>query len=480
MPAFICNTCGTQYAPSEKPPANCPICDDERQYVTPAGQSWTTLPGLQARSYNAWRELEPNLISIVTFPAFGIGQRAQLLRTPHGNILWDCIALIDRATIELINAMGGIKGIAISHPHYYTTMAEWSQAFGVPVHFTPPTANGSCATIPASSSGRARPRSCFPAVTLICAGGHYPGGTVLHWAAGAGGKGALLSGDIVQVVQDNKSVSFMWSFPNLIPLSGPRVEGVVKAVKPYAFDRVHGAFMDRTIWSDGKGVVERSAARYLRSSAATARTNYNKGRASLGRTGHEDNPDIVQRGRHRADRRRAAQSPKVGDPPEAKNMRLVGGNDLQARSAYQPTIHQQGDRWIAYIGHHGGTPDVPSRSIRSPTRPSSTAPRSSTSPIRRAEVSVHIPGQAGDFEGGGAQMARVCDGRSLPKGEPARSICCAASAARRTRSGTSRIPRRPARHAADWDSRTRTRAAGSATPASPTWFPASRAGARAA
>ena len=101
-------------------------------------------------------------------------------------------------------------------------------------------------------------------MTLICAGGHYPGGMVLHWAAGAGGKGALLSGDIVQVVQDNKSVSFMWSFPNFIPLSAPRVEGVVKTLKPYKFDRVHGAFTDRTIWSDGKGVVERSAERYLK------------------------------------------------------------------------------------------------------------------------------------------------------------------------------------------------------------------------
>jgi hypothetical protein len=264
MPAFICNTCGTQYAPTEKPPANCPICDDERQYVTPAGQSWTTLPALQGRCYNAWRELEPNLISIVTFPAFGIGQRAQLLRTPQGNILWDCIALIDRATIELINAMGGIKGIAISHPHYYTTMVEWSQAFGVPVHLHAADRKWAMRDDPGLQFWQGDTKELLPGVTLICAGGHYPGGTVLHWAAGAGGKGALLSGDIVQVVQDNKSVSFMWSFPNFIPLSGPRVEGVVKAIKPYPFERVHGAFMDRTIWSDGKGVVERSATRYLK------------------------------------------------------------------------------------------------------------------------------------------------------------------------------------------------------------------------
>jgi hypothetical protein len=264
MPAFICNTCGTQYAPTEKPPANCPICDDERQYVTPQGQSWTTLPALQGRCYNAWRELEPNLISIVTFPAFGIGQRAQLLRTPNGNILWDCIALIDRATVELINAMGGIKGIAISHPHYYTTMVEWSQAFGVPVHLHAADRKWVMRDDPGIQLWQGDTKELLPGVTLIRAGGHYPGGTVLHWAAGAGGKGALLSGDIVQVVQDNKSVSFMWSFPNFIPLSGPSVEGVVKSIKSYQFDRVHGAFMDRSIWSDGKGVVERSAARYLK------------------------------------------------------------------------------------------------------------------------------------------------------------------------------------------------------------------------
>jgi hypothetical protein len=265
MPAFICNTCGTQYAPSDKPPPACPICDDERQYVTPAGQTWTTLPALQARSYNAWRELEPNLLSIVTFPAFGIGQRAELLCTPHGNILWDCIALIDRATVELINAMGGLVGLAISHPHYYTTMVEWSQTFGgIPVHLHAADRKWIMRDDPAIKLWQGETKELLPGVTLINAGGHYPGGTVLHWAEGSGGKGALLSGDIVQVVQDNKSVSFMWSFPNFIPLSGPRVEGVVKAVKPYAYDRVHGAFMDRTIWNDGKSVVERSADRYLK------------------------------------------------------------------------------------------------------------------------------------------------------------------------------------------------------------------------
>jgi hypothetical protein len=265
MPAFICNTCGTQYAPSDKPPAACPICDDERQYVTPAGQSWTTLDSLARRHMNAWRELEPNLISLTTQPAFGIGQRAQLLRTPQGNILWDCVALVDRATVELINGLGGLTCIAISHPHYYTTMADWSAAFGgIPIHLHAADRKWIMRDDPAIALWKGETKEITSGVTLIRAGGHYPGGTVLHWAAGCSGKGALLSGDIVQVVQDNKSVSFMWSFPNFIPLSGPSVEGVVNSLKPYAFDRVHGAFNDRTIWSDGKGVVERSAERYLK------------------------------------------------------------------------------------------------------------------------------------------------------------------------------------------------------------------------
>lgn len=265
MPAFICTTCGTQYAPSDTPPAACPICDDERQYVPPSGQSWTTLETLAKRHMNAFRELEPNLISITTFPAFGINQRAQLLRTPDGNILWDCIALIDRATVALIKGLGGLKAIAISHPHYYSCMAEWSQAFGgIPIHLHAADKQWIMRDHPAVTLWHGEAKELLPGVTLIRAGGHYPGGTLLHWADGADGKGALLSGDIVQVVTDRKSVSFMWSFPNFIPLSAPRVEGVVKALEPYAFDRVHGAFTDRTIWSDGKGVVERSAARYLK------------------------------------------------------------------------------------------------------------------------------------------------------------------------------------------------------------------------
>src|SRR5215472_14785771 len=114
-----------------------------------------------------------------------------------------------------------------------------------------------------------------------------------------------------------------------------------------------------------------------------------------------------------------AQAPKVGDPPELSNTRLVGYNDLQGRSAYQPTIHHQGNRWIAYIGHHGGSDAIPK-----PINPlTGQAEFNGTSIIDLTDPAHpvflrHIPGQEGTYEAGGAQMTRVCDGKDLPKGDP--------------------------------------------------------------
>lgn len=134
MPSYICETCGTSYPPSVTPPRRCPICEDERQFVRPSGQRWTTFDDLRVEHRNAWRQLEPDLFEIQTTPEFAIGQRALLVRTPDGNILWDCVTLIDDATVSLIMALGGLKAIAVSHPHYYTSCQDWARAFGCPIH----------------------------------------------------------------------------------------------------------------------------------------------------------------------------------------------------------------------------------------------------------------------------------------------------------------------------------------------------------
>src|SRR5215510_504139 len=134
VPAFICTACGTQYTPSDAPPAQCIICEEERQYVPPSGQSWITPEQLAARHANTFRQHEEGLIGIGTLPTFAIGQRAILVATPAGNVLWDCISLLDDATIALITGLGGLKAIAISHPHFYATMVDWARAFDCPVH----------------------------------------------------------------------------------------------------------------------------------------------------------------------------------------------------------------------------------------------------------------------------------------------------------------------------------------------------------
>jgi hypothetical protein len=198
-----------QYAPSDAPPPACPVCEDERQYVPPGGQAWLTLDELRNSSSNAWRVLEPNLYEIVTTPAFAIGQRAQLLRTPAGNILWDCIALIDGATVELINAMGGIKGIAISRAllHLHDGVEPRVRQRADP---SAQSRSGMVTGDPAIKLWEGERKELLPGLTLICCGGHYPGGTVLHWAAGAGRQSALLGR--YRSIQDRKTVSFMRSF----------------------------------------------------------------------------------------------------------------------------------------------------------------------------------------------------------------------------------------------------------------------------
>src|SRR5438093_4419625 len=113
------------------------------------------------------------------------------------------------------------------------------------------------------------------------------------------------------------------------------------------------------------------------------------------------------------------QAPKIGDPPEALNVRLVGQNDLQARTAYQPTIVKQGTRYVAYIGHHGGSGDfsMPHNPLTGQNELNGTSIVDVTDP-KQPKYLAHIPGAVGDGEAGAAQMTRVCDGKSLGKGDP--------------------------------------------------------------
>jgi glyoxylase-like metal-dependent hydrolase (beta-lactamase superfamily II) len=264
MPAFICSTCGTQYPPTDTLPTQCPVCEDERQFIPPEGQSWTTLERLRISHHNGFRQYEPGLIGIGTTPKFAIGQRALLLCTPEGNILWDCISLIDDATVTIINGLGGLRAIAISHPHFYTTLVDWSRAFGnVPVFLHADDANWVRQPDGCIKFWQGEKFELIKGVTLIRGGGHFPGGAMLHWAAGAGGKGVVCSADMAIANLDRKSFAFMRSIPNFIPLSEKGVRAVDAALAPLAFDRVYSHHFERVIHSGAKEILRRSVERYI-------------------------------------------------------------------------------------------------------------------------------------------------------------------------------------------------------------------------
>jgi glyoxylase-like metal-dependent hydrolase (beta-lactamase superfamily II) len=265
----ICITCGTQYVDSLEPPEHCAICEDERQYVGFDGQKWTVLEELRRDHHNQMQVEEPALVSFATEPNFGIGQRAFVLQTNEGNVLWDCLSLLDSFTIEQVRNLGGLRAIAISHPHYYTTLVEWSRAFGgARVFLHEADRQWVMRPDPCIEFWKGECRPLFGRLALIRCGGHFAGGAVLHWPGGANGKGALLTGDILQVVADRRWVSFMYSYPNYIPLDAAAVKRIEGAVEPLAFDRIYGAFRKMTVPEHGKTVVRRSVGRYLRALGA--------------------------------------------------------------------------------------------------------------------------------------------------------------------------------------------------------------------
>jgi hypothetical protein len=261
---YLCVTCGTQYPPAAEPPASCPICLDERQYVGHDGQRWIAPAELAAGHANRVQALEPGLLAIGTEPTFAIGQRALLV----DGLLWDCVSLLDDATAEAVAAHGGLRAIAISHPHYYSAMVDWAERFDVPILLHADDAEHVMRPGPRVEHWTGERRPLWDGLELVRLGGHFAGATVCLWPGGAGGRGALLSGDVVAIAQDRDWATFMWSFPNFIPLPAREVSRIRAVVKTLAFDRAYGAFWESVMDGDAQAKVLRSADRYL---AALAR-----------------------------------------------------------------------------------------------------------------------------------------------------------------------------------------------------------------
>ncbi|PYH46771.1 putative metallo-beta-lactamase domain protein [Aspergillus saccharolyticus JOP 1030-1] len=246
------------------------------------------------------------LIAIHTVPKLAIGQRAFFCRTRrHGNVLWDCIPFLDEETIRRINELGGLNAIVISHPHYYATHLEWASAFGCKVYLAREDEEwvclrgkeglegeqvfweggrlglfdvlpkhkeswkgedgGTAAAAAASSGGAEEEGEEDDELQVIKTGGHFPGSTVLWWRKLrtlliADTIGTVPSGIYhVDRVPGTASFTFMWSYPNMIPLPPDEVLKIWQAIKHTDFDSTYGAFVGMHTHGDSKKRVLESA-----------------------------------------------------------------------------------------------------------------------------------------------------------------------------------------------------------------------------
>lgn len=256
---WICATCAVEH--SERV-ASCAICADERQWVPEGGQRWTTLDELRSAGIAARLEdLEPNLWGIATVGDLGIGQQSKLLRTPEGSLLFDPIGYVDDVIAGAVMSLGPVRAIVASHPHMFGVQVEWSRRLGgVPVLISDQDRSWVARADPAIEywSGD---MELLPGVTLTQPGGHFPGSAAVHWASGADGRGVILTGDTIYANPDRKSVGFMRSYPNFIPLSGPVAQRVAAHVCRFEFDRLYGNFTE-VIRSGARAIVSRSADRH--------------------------------------------------------------------------------------------------------------------------------------------------------------------------------------------------------------------------
>lgn len=270
MIAYLCETCGTQYEASEQPPSCCPICLDERQYVGWQGQRWLRMDELAAR-HRLRIGLDAGLLAIGIEGSFAIPQRALLLPTDAGNILWECISLVTDEAVAALRAAGGVDRIIISHPHFYSAMVAWSEALGgVPILL-----HGADRGFIQRDSARIEhwqgdQLRLSAEVTLIRCGGHFEGSTALHWRRPGAAGPALFPADAMQVALDRRHVAFLYSYPNMMPMRPEAVHAMQSRLAPFDFEQLYGFSWDRNILGDARAAVDRSFVRYFQALAAAA------------------------------------------------------------------------------------------------------------------------------------------------------------------------------------------------------------------
>ncbi|MGV3557829.1 MBL fold metallo-hydrolase [Larkinella arboricola] len=259
--SLICTTCGTQYPPHQPLPDLCPICNDDRQYIPENGQHWTRLSALKETHRVRISPLAERIWSLKMQPDFAIANRALLVQSPGGNILWDCMPLPDDPTVAFIRSVGGLKAIAFSHPHYYTTMNEWAALFSCPIYIHQHDQPWIVYPGEAVRLWTGERYQLWDGIEVVHTGGHFPGSCVLHLPSETD-RGTLLCGDSLLLSRSKRHLAVMYSYPNQILLPRNEFAAFDQRTAGLAFDNLYGAFDQQDLKGNAMTVFTTSMQRY--------------------------------------------------------------------------------------------------------------------------------------------------------------------------------------------------------------------------
>ena len=257
----ICSTCGTHYT---EIPADgiCTICKDDRQYIPVGGQRWTTPDDLNKNHSVRILKLSERIYELEIVPQFAIGQRALLVLSDQGNVLWDCIPLLNEPTLEFIRSKGGLSAIAFSHPHYYSNMNDWAAAFDCPVYIHESDRQWIVNYGPHICLWKGEEEGLWGGIRIINVGGHFPGSSILH-VSSLSREGTIFCGDTFYLSPSMKHLSVMYSYPNRIPLPLHEVKRIKELFENIPFDTLYGFYSYQNLTEDAQKILQDSLGRYL-------------------------------------------------------------------------------------------------------------------------------------------------------------------------------------------------------------------------
>jgi glyoxylase-like metal-dependent hydrolase (beta-lactamase superfamily II) len=258
---LICTTCGTQFPSGISLPQLCPICNDDRQYIGDSGQNWKEIDQLNKEYTVKINKVNKRLYELKMVPDFAIGQRAFLVIADGGNILWDCIPLLNEETITFIKSKGGLKAIAFSHPHYYSTMNEWARTFNCPVYIHQNDEEWVMYKNPFVHYWRGHEMPLWEGMKIINIGGHFPGSCIFHIPS-MSANGTVLCGDSLYIAKSKRHIAIMHSYPNQIMLTKDEFISVYKKTEGLEFDTLHGAFVGQSLLGNADEIFTNSMRRY--------------------------------------------------------------------------------------------------------------------------------------------------------------------------------------------------------------------------